>query len=282
MKSNPCLVLLLLSALPACFSSTGLEECEANPCEWTVVDYCEESRECEVIPWCGETIYCELQIPTPPPCTEPRPVCADSVEMSVCPGNADCIYVDWCDQGFFCASEVCDAAFPRCPAGEELSDVPCAPGEVGCTARTGCDEGYYCRAPDCFDPVFEPCAGATSTVWQLGEGLCPDFDDAAYCYDSLYCGGEYYCVTACAPGDSEVFHPSECVNGSDCYPSNPWRDDLPASWCQGGGGPACRAIPTCEGGEEIPLDAGCDDDGYCEFRSMCSTTIHCYFGTVLG
>lgn len=288
MKYFVCVALLSLS-LPGCFTSTGLNEeaCEPNPCAWTIVEFCEESRECGVLDWCGETIYCALAptpTPTPPPeCTDPRPACGDGVEVSACPGNANCTYVEWCGGGFYCASEACDGAFPVCPGGETPSEVACSPGEAGCTALTGCDEGYYCREEiDCLDPVFEPCMDATSTVWEIGEAQCPDFDSEAYCYESLFCGADYYCVTACAPGDSEVFHPSECVNSSDCYPSNPWRDDLPQTWCQGGGGPACRAIPTCESGEEIPLNAGCDDDSYCEYRSVCSTTIQCAFGPVLG
>jgi hypothetical protein len=283
MKYSACLI--LLSALPACFTSTGLDEngCEPNPCEYNVVDFCEISRECEELAWCGGTIFCEFTSP-PPVCTEPRPACADSVEVVFCPPGANCTSFEWCGETLYCASESCDAAFPpSCPDGATPSDIPCAEDEFGCTAMTGCDEGYYCHSPfDCFDPEFTACDEATSTVWAMSEGECPDFDDGAFCYDSLYCGSPYYCVTACAPGDEEVFHPSECVNSNDCYESQPWRDDLPPLWCQGGGGPTCRAIPTCEGGEEIPLDGGCDDDGYCEYRSECSTTIQCYFGIVVG
>lgn len=281
------LTLLSLSLLPACFTSTGLDDgcTDPNPCAWEEVPYCEEGRECEVLDWCGATIYCSLNEIIDPPvtCTEPRPVCADSYEVSECPPGATCMPFEWCGETYYCASEVCNAMPPQCPAGEELSYDACAPGEVECTEVAGCGESFYCRLPiDCFDPIFEPCDRSTSTVWNIGEGSCPDFDSGAYCTETNYCGGEYYCVTACAAGDTEVFHPSECANSSDCYPSNPWRDDLPLSWCQGGGGPACRAIPTCEGGEEIPLDALCDDDGYCEYRSQCSTTIQCYFGIVLG
>ena len=101
MKYSACLALLSLSALPACFSSTGLDEeaCGPNPCEWTVVDYCEESRECGVLDWCGTTVYCELQSP-PPPCTEPRPVC-DGDEVDVCPGTSNCTFVEWCDEAYY-------------------------------------------------------------------------------------------------------------------------------------------------------------------------------------
>lgn len=291
MKFNICLILLSLSVFPACFSSTGLDEdgCEPNPCTGTEVEYCESSRECEQIPWCGTTIYCSYVGPVTPPapptvCAEPRPMCADSIEVSVCPPGANCTPFEWCGQTLYCASEACNALPPACAPDEELSDVACTPSEIGCTELITCGESVYCRpVMDCFDPVFGPCMDATSSLWQLGEGQCPDFDDeGVYCSDALYCGAQHYCVTACAPGDNEVFHPSECLNSFDCYASNPPRDDLPPSWCEGGGGPACRAIPSCDEGEEIPLNALCDLDGYCEYRSVCSTTIQCRFGPVLG
>ena len=112
MNMRAHLVLLSLSALPACYALNRVgEECEPSPCPGAEVEWCEESADCDEVPWCGTTVFCE-SAPTPPVCGPAEcPEGETLSEIRCSPDEAGCTALTGCHVGVYCRAE---APMSRC------------------------------------------------------------------------------------------------------------------------------------------------------------------------